>query len=876
MKKVVRFFAVLAALQAGLAAQENAMDYLQQGRKLYAAGDLNAAIENYEAAKRLEPGIRTIWKELGNVYLSRGSYDAAIENYNTAIQLNIEYNREEPEVYAKRGEAYNYKGNYDAVIADYSNSIRLDGKNPLWWNNRGEAYRGKGDYDKAVEDFTKAIDLNKEYAQAMNNLGLAYYGLGDYDKALENFNKVIAIDSRHAHAWNNRGAAKLEKGDYDGAIADYTQLIDFKANYDYAIVYGNRGRAYRMKKDYKKALADCDTALKIDRNYAPALNNRAHTWLEMGQYGKALADFKACLDAAGKSVNINDISVYAWYLAGQAYQKFQYLKGIKMHAFWSRFAGRVARDGIGRGVKNAEGIRRSMGAQGADLMDQMIYLYYAGVDFEAVFGKPENVLFYSESLRSRGFLEQVGAEAAVRLAGVTGEERSRFMQLRAIIDEQQAVINTYDRAKLEGEANDRYALAVRELKNAEKALAELDKKIGGRIPKYAELRSPKPATLSQAKAYCGNDRAVLEYVLWDPSAYKPVKGYESWALKGDPPAVNSYCLVITKNGLKAVPLEPDFDYNNAIHKLREGVLRKIPREGAYEMPRNDLYNQLIKPALPHLGNIKNITIVPDGDLAMIPFDILRADSDSKNLGETYVISLSPSVSVSLLAKKEGNMPNSPILFFANDIFTGRKAPNGSPWPDLEGVAGEIETLRQVADRQKKQYFSYFRGDATKENIKQLSAKNELKKYPIIHFACHGYFNRENPDESGLVLYQVSGDPVSGNGYLTIPDVAALDLNAKMVILSACETGLGKAKVGEGMIGLARAFMVAGAGNVGVSLWEINDKATCAFMENLYTKVLGEGKLFRQSYKEVKVLFQTGAIDPDFVQPSLWAAFTMYE
>jgi len=838
MKKLLLLFANFMLLHSiNLAAQQTAMDYLDQGRKHYAAGEFDEAIENFEAAVKLEPRRRIIWKELGDAYLRRGRYDSAIEKYNMVIQLNMEFDREEPEV----------------------------------WNTRGLAHRGKGDYAQAIKDFNKAVEINKDYTDALNNLGLIYFDNRDYDMAIDNFDKVIKIDRYHAQAWNNRSAAYLEKGDYDRAIADYTQLINFKANYDYAIVYSNRSRAYRGKWEYKMALADCEKALEINPNYAPALNNRALTYLEMGEYQKALDAFNESLDKAEKSGNINDISVYAWFLAGRAYEQFPYLKGgINTQFFWSEF-GRMVLDGLGRGIKNAEDIRQSFGTQGAELMAQMIYLYYAGVDFEVVMGSPENIFFYSESLRSRGFLEQVGAEAAIRLPGVTEEEKDRFIQLRAKIEQQEAI------AKLEGKTSERYHLAIRERDEAREQLAELDRILGGRIKNYDALRNPKPKTLNEAKVFCGDDRAVLEYVLWDGLSYKPIKGYESWNLKGDSPTINSYCLVITKNGLTAVRLEPGFDYYNMVQQLRNAFAAPLVSLSSYEKTRNDLYNQLIKPVLPYIQNIKNITIVPDGELAMIPFDILRADNNSISFGENHVVNLSPSLSVSMLPRKEGSMSYSPILFFANNIYADRKYPDGKDWGNLDFVEDEIDLLKKIAGGKNLEFSSYFRENATKESIKQLSKDAELRKFPVIHFACHGYFDTEDPTNSGLVLYQISGNTANINDvYLTIPEIAALDLDAKIVILSACETGLGKPKVGEGMVGLVRAFMVAGASGVGVSLWRIDDEATSFFMEKLYRKTLEEGKQFREAYKEVKEVFRSGALGFGYIRPYYWAPYIIYE
>jgi CHAT domain-containing protein/tetratricopeptide (TPR) repeat protein len=846
--------------------QENAREYWRQGRSHLSAGELNAAIENFENAKKLDPHMRAIWSSLGEAYFRQGRYEDAIINFTQAIQLSRQIGIERHEMYARRGEAYYYLGNYNAVIDDLSQAIRLEDSIPEYWNDRGEAHRNKGEYTLAINDYENAIQLNSEYVIALNNLGLAFYGTDDYENAVKYFSEAIGIDRRYASAWNNRGCVWLDRGEYDKAIADFTQILKLD-DYDYAIAYSNRSRAYLGKKDYPQTLIECDQAIKINKNYPPAFNNRAHAYREMGEYEKALTAYRECLEKAQASININDISVYAWYLAGQVYQKFPYLNDVKSQDFWFKFAKGVAREGIGYGISNAEKIRRNLGIQGANLMARMIYLYYAGVDFEAQFGSGENVLLYSESLRNRGFLDQVGAEAAIRLDGVTKNEFNRFKELRNIIDEQQAVINSYNNTALTGDTNIKYSAAIERRTDAENKLAELDRTIGGRIPKYANLRNPELVTLDKAIEFCGNDRAVLEYVIWDTDAYKPVKGYESWDIKGAPPNVNSYCLVITKNGLTPVPLKTGFNYSRVINEMLNDFNPSSFLKASYEKQRNELYDQLIKPVLPFLENIKNITIVPDGDLARIPFDMLRENSNpgTKDFGERYAISLSPSLSVSILTQKNDSVEFSPILFFANDIYNGR---DGRPWPNIPGVIYEIELIQKLADRHNIAYTPHLQENATKKRLQQLSVNNELEKYPMIHFACHGYFNREHPDESGLVLFLADNDP-----NLTIPEIAALDINARMVILSACETGLSEKMYGQGMIGLVRAFMVAGAVNVGVSLWKINDFTTVPFMESLYQKALIDKKPFREAYKEVKEIFRSSKYES---LPYYWAAFTMYE
>ena len=886
MKKLLCVITILLLITTTLPAQDG-RDYLEQGLAHYKAENLDAAIESLETAKKLEPGIRTIWRELGNVYLDKGSYDAAIENFDQAIEISRKIGMEEHNAYARRGEAYFYKGNYNAAAEDYSQAIRLDAENSLYWNNRGEIYRSMGEYSLALADFSNAIKINEKYTNALNNLGFVYYNMKDLDetnldKAIENFTRVIEIDSRHAEAWNNRGSAYLEKGDYDKAIADFTQVIRFNPNF--AVVYSNRSRAYLSKKDNQKALADCSRALEIDKDFMPALNNRARVYQEMGDYQRALEDYRKCLDAAGRSININDISVYAWYLAGQVYNKYPYLKGeIKTHDFWSEFAGNLALEGIGIGIRNAETIRKNMGTQGADLMAQMIYLYYAGVDFEINFGSKEKSFLYSESLRSRGFLEQIGKEAAIRLPQVSEEERTQFRAIRAIIEKQQAVINTYDRTKLEGEANARYAAAILERKKAEDDQAELDNKIGSRIKKYNQLRNPQPVSLKEAMAFCGEDRVVLEYVLWDSSGYMPIKGYESWELTGPPPGINSYCLIITKDGLTPVLLKNDFDYSGMTENLRSKIFHldeekklSLLEESAFETERNDLYRALIEPVLRYIPkNIQNIVIVPDGTLAFLPFDILRENAGTKDFGEKFQISLSPSVSVSILASHiTENKRYEPFLGFGGALYDNNYGfdENGKSlfWKRLWFSEGEVNTISR---RFSQNPVVYLGRDVSKANIKKMSAGGTLSKYAVIHFACHSFFNQQEPAKSGLLLSEISGQINTGeDGNLNIEDAALLNLQAQMVLLSACSTGMGEIKRGDGIVGLARSFIVAGTRSVGVSLWEIEDRRTMIFMTTLYRFLKQDGRGFKEAYFLTKNDFRKGRNK----HPFYWAAFIMYE
>jgi CHAT domain-containing protein len=189
--------------------------------------------------------------------------------------------------------------------------------------------------------------------------------------------------------------------------------------------------------------------------------------------------------------------------------------------------------------------------------------------------------------------------------------------------------------------------------------------------------------------------------------------------------------------------------------------------------------------------------------------------------------------------------------------------------DLPGSLKEVQDLKETHD------FSIFTGlQATETRIKEFSRNGRLAQYALLHFACHGLFDDDVPAMSSIVFAEASGLLRSDeDGYLTVPEIALLNLNAQMVLLSACQTGLGDVKRGDGMVGLPRSFLVAGARNVGVSLWSIDDAATKEFMGRVYRKVLQEGQSFRDAYYAVKSEFRNTR---NYQHPYFWAAFVLYE
>jgi len=149
--------------------------------------------------------------------------------------------------------------------------------------------------------------------------------------------------------------------------------------------------------------------------------------------------------------------------------------------------------------------------------------------------------------------------------------------------------------------------------------------------------------------------------------------------------------------------------------------------------------------------------------------------------------------------------------------------------------------------------------------------NELSKYRYVHFATHGYIDSERPDLSAIVLSLVDENGKPQDGFLRAHEIYNLNLPAELVVLSACETGLGKEIKGEGLVGLTRGFMYAGARRVVVSLWNVNDKATAELMARFYRGMLRENKTPAAALRTAQIEMSR---QRQWQSPYYWSAFVL--
>jgi CHAT domain-containing protein len=339
--------------------------------------------------------------------------------------------------------------------------------------------------------------------------------------------------------------------------------------------------------------------------------------------------------------------------------------------------------------------------------------------------------------------------------------------------------------------------------------------------------------------------------------------------------------------------------------------------GAYAAAANDLYNTILGPAAPMLEG-KRLLVMADGALNYVPFAALvtsipagKADFVTlPYLIRSNEIVYAPSASVINQLHQQaqqarsagGNASSNSMLILADPVFSSSDARlkgGGTPVikasdssggvsrqltldtavgdivgkpaaglkiPRLINTRKEANDISELAGADKTKADVWLDLDASESNV----FSRDMQGYQILHFATHGLLNTEHPGFTGLVLSLVGES--EGDGFLRVSEIFNLKLGAPLVMLSACETGLGKEKRGEGIMGLSRAFMYAGAPTVGVSLWAVSDRSTARLMTDFYSSYLADknataaGALRQAQLKMIA--------DPQVSAPYYWAPFVI--
>jgi CHAT domain-containing protein/Tfp pilus assembly protein PilF len=910
------------------------------------------------AASRIE--LSAALNAYGTALTMRGEPRAALPVLEKALSLQLEHPGFKEDAilaqYSLVGMQYFNCGDNGKAASVYEQAMRRAQANPeanaaaigTLLFNLGQVYSAMGDAPKAASTYEKALayrarafgETSYQAAECYMQLGVTRCSERKYGASVDSLERALGILTSVSAGGAadpelvalstymcrvGLGSAYMGTGDLERATASLEEaarsrpggevLSSLMASYSLGLLHFVKGENEKAAAALEEGLA-AGGSLLSDANRASFLFGLGMIYDADGDSANARDRFERALACWTASDNYQTLVDGAWTIAKTCLSKDPEL----------------AFEALTVGTGAVERARRDLASARTGLMAKSLPLYYAGVDLSLRRGDAIKAFEYSEALRSRGFLDQLGTEAALKLEGVGDEDRSRVADLVSLVDRLRRELERLNGLSAGMREAGSLSAAESALSAAEKELAAIDERLGRRLPKYAELRDPRPIDSAGARAWCGKGRAVLEYVLWDPSLESGLQWLAEGALqpiadpsRGIAARLSSYCLVLTEAGVEAVRLDGDYDCAKAIRELRR-LIGQAGKAEDIEGLRNELYAKLLVPALAKLpAGTKDIVIVPDGILSGLPFDILRPDAASPDFGSSCTLCFSPSVSVSALRSASPPRAARPSLALgggwydpdrkaASRGFSERGYDRGLAVSGVEAVGGDDrgidvvklnEAVREAKGQGAGAYFASrgfrwhdipgtekevrdiaavaFGGglailsgkDASESSLKRLSSEGKLKDFDMIHLACHGYFDAFIPEMSSVVLSEVSGllEGDGEDGYLTVPEVAALDLDARMVCLSACSTGLAKLRRGDGMVGLVRSFLVAGSRNVGVSLWNVDDDATREFMTRVYAKVIGGGLGFPRAYREVKDEFRR---EPKWSHPYYWAAFAMYE
>jgi CHAT domain-containing protein len=400
-------------------------------------------------------------------------------------------------------------------------------------------------------------------------------------------------------------------------------------------------------------------------------------------------------------------------------------------------------------------------------------------------------------------------------------------------------------------------------------------------PRYAALTQPQPLTLAQIQQQILDENTILlQYSLGKYRSYL-------WAL--------------TKTSIISYELPKAADIETNAKKFRDAVTAPSTRNKPNQVAQaNDAISQMIlQPVAAQLGQ-KRLLIVGDGVLNYLPFAALSLpvkSGENRNppLIVDHEIVLLPSVSTLGILRQNYNdrqPPNRTLAILADPVFSANdeRVKNPSSATTQQAVESANPGLsRSRGDNNNAQFdrLKFTRQEA--EVVKALVPANSitqsldfaasratatgsnLSQYKIIHFATHGLANSAHPELSGIILSLIDekGNPL--NGFLRLTDIFNLKLAADLVVLSACQTGMGQIVQGEGMVGLTRGFMYAGAQRVVVSLWSVEDERTATLMESFYKGMLQKGLTPAAALRAAQLEMWK---QEKWNSPYYWAAFTL--
>jgi CHAT domain-containing protein/tetratricopeptide (TPR) repeat protein len=885
-----------------------------------------------ELGKRAEEG--GLLSSIGAVYLSRGEPQQALTYLNQALQLRraIGDQAGEATTLSNLGAAYSLLGEKHQALDYYNQALPIAravgnrSKEATTLNNIGAVYESLGEAQQALNYFNHALPLLRalgerlEEGRTLGNIGNTYNLVGEPQQALDYLNQSLLLARTVGDRWeeattlNNIGWVYESEREAQKALDQYGQALPLLR------ALGDRRREARTLKNIGAAL------LKINES------QKALTYLEqaislaraVGDHlteAYILHDFGRAYDLLGEKPTALEFYHQSLQLVRAAGDRASEATTLYGMAHVERDRGNLdqARDQIEAALNIIESLRVQVISQ--ELRASYLASKQSYYEFECDLlmrlhrrqpsqGLDALALEASERARARSLLETLTEARADIRQGVdpTLLDRERSLQQQ---------LNAKDQIRMQLLARKHSPEQVAAAEQALRELATQYEEIQARIrvdsPRYAALTQPQPLKLKEIQEQLLDaDTLLLEYAMGDERSYLWAVSSDSIASFELPKRAEIEAAAKSFHDLLTMRDQPSRAARPAQgERLSKGdTPLQTPGEAAANLSR-----MLLGPVTGRLGG-KLLLIVADGALQYVPFAALpdpaaivsKSEGLQPLVAAHEVVSLPSASTLAVLRREVAGRPAPPksVAVLADPVFasddlrvkrnqmvaekrTTETAPNPTDArgiePPLERSARESSALgagprlprlpgtrREAADilalipaGERKQALDF---EASRATV----TSPELAEYRIIHFATHGLLNSVHPGLSGIVLSLVDPQGQPQDGFLRMQEIYNLKLPADLVVLSACQTGLGKEIKGEGLVGLTRGFMYAGSPRVVASLWKVDDKATAELMKRFYQAMVGEHHLAPAAALQAAqvAMWRT----KEWHAPYYWAAFVL--
>lgn len=810
---------------------------------------LNRTLKQLKSNKSLLTEEALTNKLLGEVYLNTANYEKAYEYFQKELKLFTSQTLKETRAtnLNNLGIVSDQLGNHDAAKEYIQQAILLqansDDKIALAnsYNNLGLVFTSENP-KKALIEYQKALKIYKtekgtkhtSYINTNNNIAIIYKKLGETDKALKIFETTL----------------------------DTWLTIYGKNHPSIAFTYSNIAQVYLEFGKPEIALSYEEKALTIYKNtygnnhpeLANTYNHIANIHRSMKNYGAALISIQQSIIANCKEFKSKDLSsnpspeqvatnrqllAITLHLKAQLFADLHYKKTLKQSDLKLAFSTLESCDKIideQRHFLKSKKDKLALGSLSKEVDEDAIKIALAMAD---------NSVTHKLDYFKKAFLFSEKSKAAVLLESMNDANAKSFSKLpKSILEEEKELttaINLINQKIALGDQKEELKLR-QELVNLTSKHNRLVSKLEKDFPEYYDLKyNIKMAQVEELQSTLSAHEMVLSFFISESNN-------------------RLYIFRISKSKFDIVNTTLSKNFNNTITGYRNGIFYQSDKD--YIKGATRLHKKLFPKQLPK--GISKLIIIPDGRLGVIPFESLLTKpvkSDSINFSKLpylindYAISYNFSATLYLQNRSKTKNNSKPSIVLAAPV-------NFKQLNALPGTKTEVNEIEKAFKAKGLTTIKLLEKKATETAIKE----SKIGKQTIIHFATHGIVNERKPEFSQIFLTKDS----KNDGNLFTSEIYELQLDASLVNLSACETGLGQYSKGEGIVGLSRALIFAGAKNLIVSYWSVADESTSDLMISFYKEHLKNNN-YDVSLRSSK---QNLIADTRFNRPYYWAPFVL--